>query len=130
MRIHWLDDPDGGVRIAEVGFSTENELDLRAMEQFDVLYEALSKYRESNEEYRDNWRLMGWRGMLVRVRERAERCWYSLWNAPNNIDSSQGNMTPALERKLDDAIDGINFFAFLVRAVRANNRDGTWWDGI
>jgi hypothetical protein len=118
------------VRIAEVGFSTENELDLRAMEQFDVLYEALSKYRESNEEYRDNWRLMGWRGMLVRVRERAERCWYSLWNAPNNIDSSQGNMTPALERKLDDAIDGINFFAFLVRAVRANNRDGTWWDGI
>lgn len=92
-----------------------------------VLLEALTKYADRNAEYNDNWRRMGWRGMLVRVRERAERLWDSLWSA-----DPEGTFAPAVERerKLDDAIDGINFLAFLVRAVRENNRDGTWWDGI
>jgi hypothetical protein len=101
-------------------------------EQFEVLMEALATYQERNAEYNDNWKRMGWRGMLVRVRERSERLWDSLWGA-KSVDGSDDPLPGALrdnEPKLDDAIDLINFAAFLVRAVRANNRDGTWWDGI
>jgi hypothetical protein len=99
-------------------------------EQLDVLLEALVKYVERNAEYNDNWRRMGWRGLLVRVRERAERLWDSLWNHPSPHTNLAESEKAALERKLDDAIDGINFLGFLVRAVRANNRDGSWWEGM
>jgi hypothetical protein len=90
-----------------------------------VFVNALDKYVERNVEYKDNWRNMGWRGQLIRIRERAERLWDSLWNA----HGSEG-YTPAEDNayKLDDAIDLINFCGFLVRAVSEGNRDGNWWN--
>jgi hypothetical protein len=92
--------------------------------QFEVLMRALVIYQERNGHYRDNWTRMGWRGMLVRVRERAERLWDSLWGHDPEEDSGEWN------KKLDDAIDLINFAGFLCRAVIDGNRDGTWWDGV
>lgn len=112
-----LGDAIGGVKIA---WTTDAEA-----QQAEVLVEALAKYAERNAEYNDNWTRMGWRGMLVRVRERSERLWDSLfWT-----DLPKTDYTEWQGRKLDDAIDLINFAAFLVRAVRAANRDGSWWSG-
>lgn len=88
------------------------------LKQFAVFVEVIQKYAEKNKEYKDNWTRMGWRGQLVRVRERAERLWDSLWDEDPNSFS---------EAKLDDDIDLINFAAFLIRAVRSGNRDGSWW---
>lgn len=109
-------------------------------EQFKVLMEALEVYVERNEKYKDNWRAMGWRGMLIRLRERSERLWDDLWNAPYELNdlepgtAASGGMatikTTKVEYNTDDAIDAINFAALLVRAVREGNRDGTWWVGI
>jgi hypothetical protein len=63
--------------------------------------DALAIYVERNEEYKDNWKRMGWRGALVRVRERAERLWDSLWDASPGGDlagpprqRSRSSMTP------------------------------------
>lgn len=94
------------------------------VEQFEILMEALQRYSSRNVRYQDNWKRMGWRGMLVRVRERAERLWDSLWDAGPSLAHSH---LPAADSELDDAIDLINFACFLVRAVRDGNRDGTWW---
>lgn len=88
--------------------------------QAEVFLEALVVYSERNVEYKDSWMRMGWRGMLVRIRERSERLWDSLW------DTSPVLVPPDISA-LDDAIDLINFTGFLVRAVRDGNRDGTWW---
>lgn len=99
-------------------FETESE-----RTQAEVLVGALSIYAQRNEEYRDNWVRMGWRGMLVRVRERAERLWDSLFWA----DLPETDYSKWSARKLDDAYDAINFLAFLIRAVQTANRDGEWW---
>jgi hypothetical protein len=101
-----------------------------AQEQFEVMLEALRIYERKNVQYKDNWKRMGWRGMLVRVRERAERLWDSLWSHPSGDDPTNDVAPRSSEGKLDDAIDLINFACFLVRAVRDGNRDGSWWDGI
>jgi hypothetical protein len=101
-------------------FETEAE---RA--QASVLIEALEVYAERNKKYNDNWRRMGWRGQLIRVRERAERLWDYLWDgAPRDASDIA---LPHAPYDVDDALDLINFAGFLVRAVRDGNRDGTWW---
>jgi hypothetical protein len=92
-------------------------------DQLEVLLEALRIYAERNEHYKDNWTRMGWRGMLVRVQERAERLWDSLWDHQTELTDS---FLPARDGKLDDALDLINFAAFTIRGVRAGNRDGEW----
>lgn len=89
--------------------------------QFEIFLEALKVYDQRNEKYKDNWRRMGWRGMLIRVRERAERLWDDLWDKqpiPDGVDELID---------YDDAIDLINLAGFLIRATRENNRDGSWW---
>jgi hypothetical protein len=88
-----------------------------------VFLEALKVYAERK--YNDNWVRFGWRGCLFRLRERVERLWDNLWDAtPPPTD-----FTKWCGENLDDAIDMINFAAFFVRAVRENNRDGSWWTG-
>ena len=87
--------------------------------QLTIFIRALEVYAERNERYKDNWRRMGWRGMLVRIRERAERLWDNLWDVPG----------PIPKRELDDALDMINFAAFLIRAAAGETtRGGEWWD--
>jgi hypothetical protein len=103
----------GGVRIA---WTTDAE-----SRQAMVLLEALKVYAERNPRYNDNWRRFGWRGCLFRLRERVERLWDYLWDAPLREDPD----SPLLD--LDDAIDLINFAAFTIRAVRMDNRDGSWF---
>jgi hypothetical protein len=93
-------------------------------EQQKVMDEALTLYRERNVKYKDNWKRFGWRGLLFRIRERAERAWDLLW------DEDVG-MLPTEERTVgvDDLLDLINFAAFAIRAIRDGNRDGEgkWW---
>jgi hypothetical protein len=83
-----------------------------------VLLRALDIYAERNVRYADNWRRSGWRGVVVRIRERSDRLWDAMW--PGGIPYGPG---PA-----DDAIDLINFAGFLVRAIEGETtRDGEWW---
>lgn len=85
--------------------------------QFVVLVRALDVYAERNKKYNDNFKRMGWRGLLIRIRERAERLWDAHWDW-------EGGEAP----DPDDAIDLINFAAFLVRSYEGETtRDGEWW---
>lgn len=100
--------------LADSGYA--DRPDVRA--QAAVLLRALDLYAERNVDYKDNWRRSGWRGVLVRVRERTDRLWDLWW------DRSQRPVEDP-----DDAIDLINFAAFLVRATRGEaTRDGVWWE--
>jgi hypothetical protein len=99
-------------------------------EQLTVMIEALKVYSERNIRYKDNWMRMGWRGMLVRVRERSERLWDGLWDAYASPIDGPPSDPEDHDDELDDALDLINFAGFLVRAVRAGNRDGSWWKGV
>lgn len=87
--------------------------------QLHVMLQALAIYDERNKDYNDNWVRMGWRGLLIRIRERADRLWDKWW------DREQ-----AETRDEDDALDLINFAAFFVRAQRngMTTRDGQWWN--
>lgn len=125
------DGPEGHtmtVEFLDVHFDNPSE---RA--QLEVLMEAAAIYAERNVEYKDNWKRMGWRGQLIRARERAERLWDSLWDEksftefPRSDSVGASNQSIVLRKKLDDAFDLINFAAFLVRGVRDGNRDGEWW---
>lgn len=81
-----------------------------------VLLEAAQVYSKRNVKYKDNWKRMGWRGCLVRVRERSERLWDNLWTKKD-----------VYEDDLDDALDMINFLGFLVRGARGESTaDGEW----
>jgi hypothetical protein len=97
-------------------------------EQADVILSALQVYVDRNVKYKDNWRRFGWRGCLFRLRERVERAWDYLWDAPV-IEGTELALSEELH-DLDDMIDLINFAAFTIRAVREGNRDGSWWDGV
>lgn len=114
------DEADGGGRHARVYFSGNDALE----QQFRIFMEALKVYDQRNMKYKDNWKRMGWRGVLIRIRERAERLWDDLWDAPGFPDDETEGVEP---NDVDDALDLINFAAFLVRGVRAGNRDGAWW---
>lgn len=94
-----------------------------------TLIEALQVYCDKNVKYKDNWRRMGWRGLLARIRERSDRLWDTFWMGVNW--KSEGVIDA------DDAIDLINFAAFFVRQTRdcdeggwMNARDGEWWRSI
>jgi hypothetical protein len=95
--------------------------------QFEVMYDALLIYEQRNENYKDNWRRMGWRGVLVRIRERAERLWDVYWWDGEDVTDLEDRMYPP--RNVDDAIDLINFAAFFVRGMNGHEatRDGSWW---
>lgn len=94
--------------IWEVEVDTESE-----KSQMEVLLKAMEVYAERNIKYKDNWRRMGARGALIRIRERAERLWDSMWERPGP--------------DMDDAIDLINFAAFLVRSDTETTHGGEWW---
>jgi hypothetical protein len=100
--------------------------DLALQQQMEILADALVIYAERNEKYHDNWKRMGWRGTLVRLRERAERLWDNYWNA-DDLDFLEEKMY--VPRDVDDALDLINFAAFFIRGMngRETTRDGNWW---
>lgn len=98
-------------------FETQAERD-----QAEVLVEALGIYAGKNPKYNDNWIRMGYRGCLVRIRERAERLWDQFWDGPTQICPDQEKVD------VDDALDLINFAGFFVRGIRSEaTRDGQWW---
>lgn len=105
-------------KIKKIGMTInvpEDEADA-VLAQAQVLMDALVVYRDRNRKYRDNWKRMGWRGVLIRIRERSERLWDQLWANPTDSPD------------LDDALDLINFAAFLVRAAKGEaTHGGEWW---
>jgi hypothetical protein len=99
--------------VRTLGYSGRGDVHRQAR----VLLRALVLYAERNEQYGDNWRRSGWRGVCVRIRERSDRLWDTMW---------PGTGAPGTAE--DDAIDLINFCAFLVRAIEGETtRDGEWW---
>jgi hypothetical protein len=90
-----------------------------AQNHLQVLADAFTIYLERNESYKDNWRKMGWKGAIVRIKERADRLWDNLWDKPD------AEIKP---KDLDDAIDLINFAVFLVRGAGKGetNAGGSW----
>lgn len=124
-----------GLGLSEKLAELENEIgDQAVREQFGILSEALIIYAQRNVKYKDNWRRFGWRGCLFRVRERAERAWDNLWDAVTpQVAAGEGRSLSAEAEEFvatadyDDLLDMINFACFTIRAVRENNRDGSWW---
>lgn len=127
------------IKVGERGMTVEEFQPI--YEQFRVLVRALRVYKKRNEKYRDNWKRMGWRGQLIRIRERAERLWDEFWDKEDYAKEREMDRARALVNgvdtdyedepyEVDDAIDLINFAAFFVRATEAYNRDGEWWGGI
>lgn len=88
-------------------------------DQGKVFLEALSVYQERNKMYNDNWKPMGLKGMLFRIRERTERCWDMVFRKNTKLDK---------KAMRDDLIDQINFCAFAVRAIDEDNMDGEWFN--
>lgn len=86
--------------------------------QRNIFTKALQIYEDRNNLYHDNWRRFGWRGCMFRIRERSERAWDALWDAPA--------ANPPQEI-VDDLLDLMNFAAFCIRAIEEGNRDGQWW---
>lgn len=111
-----------------LGYSVEDPAEDATLEQLAVFIAALDVYHERNVKYKDNWKRMGWRGQLIRIRERAERLWDDFWNKEGATGS--GDDIEINDWEVDDALDLINFAGFFVRAVEAGNRDGEWWEGI
>jgi hypothetical protein len=93
--------------------------------QMAVFMKALRIYEQRQEQHGDAvWKASGWRGMLVDMRKKLDRCWFRYWNQDNQ-------MTPKEEYTdaLDSAYDLLNFTAFFIRQVEAGNRDGEWpWE--
>lgn len=101
-----------------LGFSADNA---PVKAQFEILVGSLFIYAERNKGYKDNWIKMGWRGQLIRIRERSERLWDRLWNW-------DGDPSHAADVSPDDAYDLINFACFLIRGIDGEaTRDGAWW---
>lgn len=111
-------DPAGeGLRI-DIELPSDEVLKGAMVQQAVTLVEALKVYAERNVIYRDNWKRMGLRGQLIRIRERAERLWDGCW---------EGGPLPGTARS-DDALDLINFAAFAIRALRGETtHGGEWW---
>lgn len=96
-----------------IHFETDSE-----REQLFVLLQAAAIYSVRNEMYNDNWQRQGWRGCMFKLRLKVERVWEAWWNA---------EPAPQYPNKdVDDLLDAINCAAFAVRAIRTNNRDGSW----
>jgi hypothetical protein len=121
MRV-WAEE---SIRVALDALGLDKD-DPALQKQMAILADALMIYDERNEKYHDNWKRMGWRGTLVRLRERAERLWDSYWNADDLGDLEAEMYVP---RDVDDALDMINFVAFFIRGMngRETTRDGSWW---
>jgi hypothetical protein len=104
-----------------VAFNLPEGQDLEAAQaQLQVFADCFAIYLERNVRYKDNWRKMGWKGQLVRIKERVDRLWDNLWNKKHG---------EVLNRDLDDAHDLINFAAFLIRGAGHWNEttaEGEW----
>jgi hypothetical protein len=87
--------------------------------QMAVFLKAWTIYAERQEEHGDQvWTASGWRGMLVDMRKKLDRLWFKYWGR-----------VPTNEVNLDSAYDLLNYTAFFIRQVEANNQNGDWpWD--
>jgi hypothetical protein len=84
--------------------------------QMDVFMKAMLIYYERQEEHGDAvWQASGWKGMLVDMRKKLDRLWFKYWGE-----------VPTNEVNLDSAYDLLNYTAFFIRQVEANNPDGKW----
>ena len=90
----------------------------------DILDEAMGTYKERNELYRDNWKRMGLKGMVFRIRERAERVWDATFGKKRELV----HLPEDYSATRDDLIDQINFCVFAVRAIDEDNLNGDWFD--
>lgn len=122
-----------------LSWESDTPLDRMEIEQAMVLIEALKLYSQRNTKYRDNWRRMGWRGLLIRIRERSDRLWDTFWTGVAWKDPERDADDSQFQREIDadDALDLINFAAFFVRQARMADeegwmiaRDGEWWIGV
>lgn len=102
-----------------------NSLDLTKLspsgqEQMVVFYECLRLFEERNTRYKDLWKADGWRGSLFSLKHKVKRLWQQFW-----IDNAKDKGTKE-KPELDDAYDAINYIAFFIRNVQANNENGSW----
>jgi hypothetical protein len=89
-----------------------------AMNQMKFFARCMEVYAERNHLYRDNWIRMGWRGCLIRVKERVERLWDAHW---------ENNVAP-VDPSVDDCLDLANFAGFMARGLEGETtRGGEWW---
>lgn len=85
--------------------------------QLRVLLEALRKFGERNERYKDVWKESGWKGSLFDMRKKLTRLWRVFW---------RDQPIQTIDLECDDAYDLINFTAFFIRNVKDDNQWGQW----
>jgi hypothetical protein len=120
---------DAGAHLADIAGKTIEQKALATndsnIKQLDVVLRALAIHDDRNVRYKDNWRRFGWRGCLFRLRERTERAWDALWEAP--LPPADDEKFEGQDAVIDDLLDLINFAAYTIRAIEEGNRDGTWF---
>lgn len=107
---------DGGAVSFEITFQPHSPNDAACQEMFEIMMASLTIFEARNRKYKDNWRRQGWRSPLFDLRRKVERVWDVFWDGVGGPDAD-----------VDDALDALNFCAILIRAIRENNRDGSWW---
>jgi hypothetical protein len=71
----------------------------------DVFAFALEIMDERQEKYGDGWKKWGWRGQLIKMKDKERRVWSTFWK--------KGDKTA----DLDDAIDLLNYTAFFIMGI-------------
>lgn len=84
------------------------------LKQLNVLLEALKIY-DSRAIYGDVWRRYGWLSNLLSVARKVDRLMQLFWFGDGKLDHKEA---------LDDAYDLINYAAFFIRNVEADNARG------
>lgn len=92
--------------------------DSLAHEHAAVLERALTLHVSRSERYGQMWQSYGWRGAVVHARSAVERAWRLL--IPGDPIKSER------DKAVDDLLDTINYCAFAIRNIEADNEEGSW----
>jgi hypothetical protein len=108
----------GSQRMGKGNGRTTVPSDHEANPQYEVLWQAFTKYQERSEQYigDDPYGNGGYRAQIVEMQKKLDRLWIHF----NDEDISNHDKIE------DDAIDLINYVVFFLRLLREGNRDGSW----
>lgn len=84
-------------------------------EQMSVFLDCMQLFQERNAKYGDLWKEYGWRGNLLHVQSKAARVRKVWWDSKDPFGHNAD---------IDDALDLINYAAFFIRNVEADNELG------
>ena len=93
----------------------------QAQEQVAVFAECMIIFAERNRRYGDSWKRYGWMDNLFHMRSKFLRITKAYWEGTRSMGPGFSENSD----NLDDAYDLLNYGAFFIRNVQANNERGT-----